>query len=39
VIAYASVMPTTYPNLIDGQAIASADANVDINPSNVNDIV
>ena len=38
-IAYASVMPTTYPNLIDGQAIASADANVDINPSNVSDIV
>ena len=38
-IAYASVMPTTYPNLIDGQAFASSDANVDINPSNVNDIV
>ena len=38
-IAYASRMPTTYPNLIDGQAIASADCNVDINPSNVQDVV
>ena len=38
-IAYASAMPTTYPNLIDGQAIESAERNTDINPSNVKDVV
>jgi len=32
-------MPTTYPNLIDGQRIESADRNADINPSNTADVV
>ncbi len=32
-------MSTTYPNLIDGQSIDSADRMPDINPSNVEDVV
>jgi aldehyde dehydrogenase (NAD+) len=32
-------MSATYPNLIDGQSIDSADRTPDINPSNVNDVV
>ena len=32
-------MPATYPNLIDGQQIESADRTRDINPSNVADVV
>jgi alpha-ketoglutaric semialdehyde dehydrogenase len=32
-------MPTTFPNLIDGRPIESADRLADINPSNVSDIV
>ena len=32
-------MPTTYPNLIDGQPVEAADRTPDINPSNVKDIV
>jgi len=32
-------MSTTYPNLIDGQSIDSADRTPDINPSNVKDVV
>jgi aldehyde dehydrogenase (NAD+) len=32
-------MPTTFPNLIDGQSIDSADRMADINPSNVGDVV
>jgi alpha-ketoglutaric semialdehyde dehydrogenase len=32
-------MPTTYPNLIDGQHVDSADRTVDINPSNLRDVV
>jgi aldehyde dehydrogenase (NAD+) len=32
-------MATTYPNLIDGQSIDSADRTPDINPSNVKDVV
>jgi aldehyde dehydrogenase (NAD+) len=32
-------MSTTYPNLIDGQSIDSADCVPDINPSNVKDVV
>jgi len=32
-------MPTTYPNLIDGQAVDSKDRTSDINPSNVADVV
>jgi len=32
-------MPTTFPNLIDGQAIDTADRSTDINPSNLTDIV
>jgi alpha-ketoglutaric semialdehyde dehydrogenase len=32
-------MPTTYPNLIDGQSIDSTDRTTDINPSNLKDIV
>jgi alpha-ketoglutaric semialdehyde dehydrogenase len=32
-------MPTTYPNLIDGQPVDSGDRTIDINPSNVKDVV
>src|SRR5262245_58875318 len=32
-------MPATYPNLIDGQQVESADRTRDINPSNVGDLV
>jgi len=32
-------MPATYPNLIDGQQVESADRTRDINPSNVGDVV
>ncbi len=32
-------MSTTYPNLIDGQSIDSADRTADINPSNTSDVV
>jgi acyl-CoA reductase-like NAD-dependent aldehyde dehydrogenase len=32
-------MPTTFPNLIDGRPVASADLNTDLNPSNLSDIV
>jgi alpha-ketoglutaric semialdehyde dehydrogenase len=32
-------MPTTFPNLIDGRPIESADCMADINPSNISDIV
>jgi len=32
-------MPTTFPNLINGEKLESADRNVDINPSNVADVV
>ena len=32
-------MPTTFPNLIDGRPIESADRLADINPSNISDIV
>ena len=32
-------MPTTYPNLIDGRQIESAERTSDINPSNVSDVV
>lgn len=32
-------MPTTYPNLIDGQPVDSGDRSADINPSNVSDVV
>src|SRR2546427_5894959 len=32
-------MATTFPNLIDGRSIDSADRNTDINPSNLSDIV
>src|SRR5262245_52920532 len=32
-------MPTTYPNLIDGQAIESTERTPDINPSNLKDVV
>jgi acyl-CoA reductase-like NAD-dependent aldehyde dehydrogenase len=32
-------MPTTFPNLIDGAAIDSADRSIDINPSNTADVV
>jgi aldehyde dehydrogenase (NAD+) len=30
---------TTFPNLIDGQRIESADRNADINPSNTGDVI
>jgi aldehyde dehydrogenase (NAD+) len=33
------MMATTFPNLIDGRAVDSADRNPDINPSNIADIV
>jgi aldehyde dehydrogenase (NAD+) len=33
------VTATIYPNLINGQAVESADLNTDINPSNVGDVV
>ena len=29
----------TFPNLIDGRSVASSDVNVDINPSNITDVV
>ena len=32
-------MASTYPNLIDGQAVATKDCTADINPSNVTDVV
>src|SRR3989442_12781014 len=32
-------MATTFPNLIDGQSIDSADRTTDINPSNLSDVV
>jgi aldehyde dehydrogenase (NAD+) len=32
-------MSTTFPNLIDGQAVDSSDRTTDINPSNVTDVV
>ena len=32
-------MPTTFPNLIDGQRIESSDRNADINPSNTTDVI
>ena len=32
-------MPTTYPNLIDGQSVDSIDRTSDINPSNLKDVV
>ena len=32
-------MPSTFPNLIDGQSVASADRTSDINPSNLSDVV
>ena len=33
------VMPTTFPNLIDGRQVESANRNTDINPSNTGDVV
>src|SRR5688572_18960061 len=33
------VMPTTFPNLIDGQSVDTADRTSDINPSNLTDVV
>lgn len=32
-------MPTTFPNLIDGRQLESAERNTDINPSNLSDVV
>jgi aldehyde dehydrogenase (NAD+) len=32
-------MPSTFPNLIDGQPVASADRTTDVNPSNLSDVV
>ena len=32
-------MPSTFPNLIDGQPVGSADRTTDINPSNLSDVV
>jgi acyl-CoA reductase-like NAD-dependent aldehyde dehydrogenase len=32
-------MPATFPNLIDGQSVDSADRTSDINPSNLSDVV
>ena len=32
-------MTTTYPNLIDGQSVDSAERTPDINPSNLKDVV
>ncbi|HEY7395859.1 MAG TPA: aldehyde dehydrogenase family protein, partial [Gemmatimonadaceae bacterium] len=32
-------MTATYPNLIDGRTIDSAERTADINPSNVSDVV
>jgi aldehyde dehydrogenase (NAD+) len=32
-------MPTTFPNLIDGRQVDSADRSTDINPSNIKDVV
>lgn len=32
-------MPATFPNLIDGQSVDSADRTTDINPSNLTDVV
>ena len=32
-------MPATFPNVIDGQAVDSADRTTDINPSNLTDVV
>ena len=32
-------MTTTFPNLIDGRSVESAERNADINPSNLTDVV
>jgi aldehyde dehydrogenase (NAD+) len=33
------MMPTTFPNLIDGRQVESTDRNADVNPSNTTDVV
>ena len=33
------VMPTTYPNLIDGRQVESSDRNTNINPSDTSDVI